>query len=379
MIDAVNPRIITWARERCGFSIEEFAAKVKREPDEVRKWEAGEKAPAYSTLEALAYRHLKIPLAVFFFPEPPAIDDPVANFRRLPEFEIERLSADTRDKIRLAQCYQNSLFELLANPISTPIHHRCFANPSSLPNLASKIRSFLGITLDMQFGFNRMDTAFKAWRHVLEESGIFTFKDSFQDRFISGFCLLSKEFPVIMVNNSNAFARQIFTLAHELGHILLGLHGVTDIDESYFDHLSPSDRRAEIACNRFAANLLVPRQAFLSEFEGLPADDPEIISKIATRFSVSREVILRRLLDESIIDSTLYSNMASRWNRDYLRHKKDITGGNWYLTKLSYLGEGFTQLALESHHRGKLPMSELASHLNIKARNIPRLQSYLGW
>lgn len=96
MIEDLNPEIITWARKRMGLSIEELAHKVKREASEIYMWEQSRKTPAYTMLEDLAYKHLKIPLAVFFFPEPPSVDDPVSNFRRLPEFEFERFSPDTR-------------------------------------------------------------------------------------------------------------------------------------------------------------------------------------------------------------------------------------------------------------------------------------------
>ena len=190
MIEAVNPRIIIWARERRGLSVEELAAKVKREPSEINEWEAGSRTPAYTMLEELAYRHLKVTLAVFFFPEPPVLDDPATTFRRLPELEIERLSADTRDKIRVAQCYQDSLEELLGTQVPEPIHLRFAATARSLPRLANDVRSHLGVTLQKQFAFRQADSAFKAWRHAIEECGIFTFKDSFRDRYISGFCLL---------------------------------------------------------------------------------------------------------------------------------------------------------------------------------------------
>ena len=141
-----------------------------------------------------------------------------------------------------------------------------------------------------------------------------------------------------MVNNSNSFTRQTFTLAHELGHILLGLHGVTDVDDTYLEYMSAPDRRAETACNQFAANLLLPREAFRAEFQDMAPEDPDAISEVAGRFSVSREVVLRRLLDEGAIDHALYSRMASRWNRDYMRQKQPNQGGDYYLTRLAYLG-----------------------------------------
>ena len=73
MITAVNPAIIQWARERSGFSLGDLAKMMERDPNELQQWENGESAPSYTALEDLAYRHLKIPLAVSFFPLLPTL------------------------------------------------------------------------------------------------------------------------------------------------------------------------------------------------------------------------------------------------------------------------------------------------------------------
>jgi len=381
MITAINPKILTWARKRCGFSIEDLAGDLRKDSDTIRQWESGEAFPSYTTLETLAYNHFKIPLAVFFFPEPPDVDDPAAKFRRLPEYELERLSSDTRQKILLAEAYQESLKELLQEPAASRLiwHDVKTTSASSLPKLASDVRDYLRVSLEQQFRFRRGDEAFKAWRQATEQCGIYTFKDSFKDSFVSGFCLFHDQFPVIMVNNSNSFSRQIFTLLHELGHILLGVNGITDVDDSYIDFMNNNDRSLEIACNQFAAEVLVPSSAFLKEITAFEAAGQEIIPELAKKYSVSREVILRRLLDFGAIDQAYYASKAAEWNRDYLRQSREAPGGNWYLTKLSYLGEGFTCLAFESYRQGRLTEAELAGHLNVKARNLERFESHIGW
>ena len=50
MITAVNPAIIQWARERSGLSVDDLAALMKRDPDELQQLEDGEIAPSYTTL-----------------------------------------------------------------------------------------------------------------------------------------------------------------------------------------------------------------------------------------------------------------------------------------------------------------------------------------
>ncbi|MCX5914069.1 MAG: XRE family transcriptional regulator [Deltaproteobacteria bacterium] len=376
----INAKIITWARERAGFTIEALAEKMGRDPDEIESWERGLGNLSYSTLEQLAYKHLKLPLAVFFFPELPVLEDPTKKFRRLPSYELERFSPDTYQKIHLGQAYQYSLSFLLED---IPIPRRVFRDlsPDGLePNeFAKNTRKYLGVTLQQQNLFRSCETAFKAWRHAIEEAAVFTFKDSFDDRFISGFSILEDDYPIIFVNNSNSFARQVFTLIHELGHILYGVSGVTDIDESYIEMMEDDQRTLEVKCNKFAAHLLVPDESFQQDIRYFQAAGADAVSEIAQRYSVSREVILRKLLDHGVVTKEYYEGKTAEWNKDYLRRDKSTGGGNFYLTRLAYLGEGFTRVAFENYHRGRSTRTELANHLNMNSRNLPKLERYMRW
>lgn len=376
MTSYINREIITWAMKRSGYTVETLADAMGIDPDVIRKWEDGKKFPSYPMLENLAYKYFKIPLALFFFPEPPDIEDTVHKFRRLPDYELARLSPDTIKIMRSSEGFQESLMELFSPDL---FHKRIFDDikieGESIIQLANKIREYLGINIEQQFRFTGTETAFKAWRHVIENAGIFTFKYSFKDRFISGFCLLHQQFPIIVVNNSNSFSRQIFTIMHELGHILYKVHGITDVDERYIEYMDDPDKLLEISCNKFAAEVLVPSEIFKHD---IPSHfKPEIVPYLAEKYSVSREVILRIFLDNDVVSQDYYTLKAAEWNRDYLRTMDRERGGNWYLTQLAYLGEGFTRLAFENYYHGHLSVEQLAEHLNINSKNIEKLGSYL--
>ena len=376
MTSCANPSIITWARERNGFTVEGLAQIMKIDPDEIRMWESGIKLPSYPVLENLAYRYFKIPLAVFFFPEPPDIEDTMRRFRRLPDYELKRLSPDTIKIMRSSEGFQDSLEELMSPEyMGRQIFHDLNAEGISAVQLANRTREYLGVKIEQQFSFAGTETAFKAWRHAIENTSVFTFKYSFKDRFVSGFCLLHRQFPIIVVNNSNSFSRQIFTLMHELGHILYNIHGITDVEEQYIEYMSDQEKLLEVNCNRFAAELLVPSEVFRND---IPSHfEPEIVPLLADKYSVSREVILRRLLEHGVVSQEYYASKADEWNRDYLRIPPKEKGGNWFLTQLSYLGEGYTHLAFEGYYRGRLSKEQLAQHLNINAKNIDKLESYV--
>ena len=149
----------------------------------------------------------------------------------------------------------------------------------------------------------------KEWRQALYRVGIFVFKDAFREESFSGFSLYDDVFPIIYVNNSAAKTRQIFTLFHELGHLLFHTSGIDPLDDQYVERLPERPRHIEVLCNRFAAQFLVPEKAFEAAFAGQrPTERTAEI--LAARFHVSREFIFRKFLDRDLITHEDYGRAA---------------------------------------------------------------------
>jgi Zn-dependent peptidase ImmA (M78 family) len=376
-VTAVNPRLLVWARERSGRSIAEVAALLKKQPADISAWEAGEKAPTYAQLEALAYQVYKRPIALFFFPEPPDEPAPEHSFRTLPETEIEELSADTRFKIREARALQLSLYELNQgkNPQPALIFRDLPARGRPADQIAQEVRSYLSIDFSTQEAWRTPDEAFKAWRQAVEDKGVFVFKDAFKQGDISGFCLYDAEFPVISINNSTAAHRQIFTLFHELGHLLFATNGVTKADDSYIEGLQGDARRVEMFCNQFAANVLAPWPE-VQRVAGGRAPTDEVILELSRYFKVSREVILRRFLDAGMVSLASYRAKARAWAEE-ARRARGSGGGNYYLNQFVYLGETYLRLAFRRFYEGAITLEQLADHLNVRPNSVAGLEQLL--
>lgn len=375
--------MLRWARERAGLSVAEVAGKLKRDKETVAAWEeSGEDAPTYSQLEKLAYQLYKRPLAIFFFPEPPDEPDPSSAFRTLPEPEIEELGPDVRYAVREAAAMQLTLAEL--NDGVNPSERKIFTDvdaPASAPHAAaSKTRAYLGIQLPEQLGWKSADEALKNWRTVVQERGIFVFKRSFATDDVSGFSLMHDQFPLIYLHNGSSARRQIFTLFHELGHILLESSGVTKIDDSYIESLKGYPRRVEVFCNQFAGEFLVPTKDLVPRLSGAPLDETHI-SELADRYWVSREVILRKYLDRGLVTPEYYRERADEWNEEYhaykLNAKAKSKGGNYYATQATYLGEHFLRTVFRKYYDGQFGREQLADYLNMKESSIAGLEQFL--
>lgn len=346
---------------------------MKRHPEEIEAWEEGRDAPTYPQLEKLAYQIYKRPLAVFFLPSPPEESLPQREFRTLPDGEMQTLSRDTYLHIRRAHAYQIALQELFDghNPAERRIWKTVSLTRSkSVTAQAETIRSYLGITLEKQVAWTSDDQALKAWRKSVEDSGIFVFKAAFKQKDISGFCLVDEHLPVIYLNNSTTKTRQIFSLLHELAHLLFSMNGLSKFDTSYIDQLPTAEKSVEQFCNAIAAEILIPEADFYLQTKQFPADVTKAtetqFSSLAGRYGVSREAILRRFLDQRRVDKAFYESRAKFW----AAQKQQGGGGNWYLNQGAYLSDRFAKEVISRHYRHQLTLEQAADFLGIKPKNF---------
>ena len=137
---------------------------------------------------------------------------------------------------------------------------------------------------------------------------------------ISGF--INYKLNKIYINSLDKFLpRQIFTIAHELGHHFLHRE-LTEYKYkvSMRDTTKNETTIEEVQANIFAANLLVPSK-FLHEF--YQKRNEYSIYSIAIAFGVSKQVIENRLCQE-YGSSNLYKkniNSEKKWE-DYLKSWK---------------------------------------------------------
>jgi len=376
----VNPDVLKWARETAGLSVDDVVRKMKRKrvtAETVLSWESGENSPSYPQLERIAYKIYKRPLALFFFPEPPQEETPRQSFRTLPEYAIERLPERIRFLIRKARAMQLNLAELYdnANPASRHIVQDLSFDPGvSSEEMAATVRDYLGIDLARQRRGKNSEEALKVWRDALEEHGVFIFKDAFRVEAFSGFCLYDEQFPIIYVNNSQSKNRQIFTLFHKLAHLLFRTGGIDTPLDDYLDHLEGDSRRIEVLCNRFTGEFLVPGRDFEHRIRGIAIDD-ESIQELAETYHVSREVILRKLLDKKLVEQEVYEEKARDWTQCA---KTSVgTGGDYYKTMGAYLGERYLGIAFSRYYQNRISVEQLAGYLGVKVKNVPGMENLL--
>lgn len=371
----ITPKVLTWARERAGYKVDDLAAKSGFA--EVAACERGQSKPTYRQLEKIA-EILQLPVAIFFFPEPPDWSPIEETFRTLGSEQFDEIPPVIRLLLHKARAFQLGLSELNdgSNPAARLITRDFrLRDDESLEEASARIRDFIGVSLADQFGWRDEDIAFKAWRSAFYRIGVSVFKDAFSADEFCGFSLYDAEFPIIYVNNSNAKTRQIFTLFHELAHLLHRTSGV-DMTRNFRQSPTADKIRIEVRCNRLAALILVPEEEFnLARTPG--RFDKREASALAKKFSVSREVIYRKFLDRNWIIQAEYEAATSEWAEQLANTPKKKPGGNPYQTWLTYLGEEYVTLAFRRYYEERIDDEELADFLGIKPKYVDLLEETL--
>lgn len=120
---------------------------------------------------------------------------------------------------------------------------------------------------------------------------------------VSGILFRSDEGAIIGVNDGHAPTRQRFTIAHELGHLLLHAGQEVHYDKDYrvslrTEESSTGTNLEEVEANFFAASLLMPDRLLRSDPRASQMDieNEEVILALSRAYGVSAQAMTHRLL-----------------------------------------------------------------------------------
>lgn len=374
----INPSVLVWARETSGFDLNEIA-KVKSFAN-LDKWEKGQENPTYSQLEKLAEKYHR-PIAIFFFPNPPKEEDIEKSLRALSEEDLATVTPVVRFLFRKAKAFQLSLKELFEGQHELQ-EQKLFwmkkLREAPISEMTKKVRERINVSVEEQESWKDSNEALQNWRDLLAKNGIFVFKDAFKNPNVSGFCIYDELFPVIYVNNSHSKNRQIFTIFHEVAHLIFKQSYLDILGENFLDLELKDPNHEEVKCNAFAAEFLVPISDFQARVKGIDINDDNDINKLAHTYHVSREVILRRLLDRDLIAQNLYGEKLEEWHRRseilQTEQKTNKGGGNYYNTKAAYLGNSYISLVLSNYYQGRIDAEQASEYLDIKSKSFAGME-----
>ncbi len=385
-----TPAVLVWARQTASMELEEVARRVSKTmtAERIAGWEDPDEVDAQPTIAQL--RKLseiyKRPLATFFLLEAPR-DFPVPrDFRRIAGRPLGDFSSKLRFEIRAAQERRQSALQFYEDLEEKPPTFDLTGTIHEAPaTLAARAREKLGFSTDEQMGWRDQYVALSAWKTRIEDLGVLVFQVSgISSNEMRGFSIASDTLPVMAVNRGESPRARIFSLMHELTHLMVRKSGVCDFNED--DTMPPEERKIEVFCNAVAAEILAPQDAFLAQPEiAKRLDesgewDDDTIRIFAHRFHVSREFVVRRLLENGLCTQKFYRERREEYQRQYTANKATNSGARekWGEKRVRILGDAYTRLTIDTYRNGHLTLSGLLGHLQIKAKHLPQLERKFG-
>ena len=292
--------------QRLGVNVTQLEAELRREPE-----------PRQGILNDIA-NELALPPFVFFMERSPELHDVLPDFRASNPTPRAK-SRETIGSIQFAEGVQRTV--LAARVRGAPQLPMFTATSNAdVDAFALSARHFFQITLEDQSDAKDAREFYNICRKKIEEKGIFVLHDSFPHTDGSGFCLAHPDYPVIVVNTmQQTRGRRLFTLVHELAHVLMNKSGISDpfVRENTTERL----------CNRFASAFLVPR-SYVASLLGspTPANDPSYddVRWASRRLKISQEATVLRLEQLGLYRSGSYDKwkrLVHNANPDYTEKK----------------------------------------------------------
>lgn len=378
----VTPIMLKWARESAWFSITDFAQKIGRPVTEIESREEGKTHPTISQAQKLA-KITKRSLAIFYMEEPPKNFQILQDFRRLPSSELNIISSELNELINTATTNQEWIHDYLISEDNPELEFvGKYKITDKLDVILEWIYASLNISINEQTECDTKEEALKLWVSKLEESWVFVFKNTTVSlEECRGFVISDKMAPFIFINSNDSTTGQLFSLIHELVHILINETGLSNSDTSGA-YTSDKAKDIEVFCNRIAANVLINPTAFDIKLKSLTKLTTEWqIKKLADFFKVSNEVIARKFLEKWYISNEKYQELRHnyiQWWLIYqaqLKAKRKLTkwGPDYYITKLAHDGHSFVRTVIDAYYNWKVLWREAAYLLNVKVNNIQKL------
>lgn len=359
----INPLVLRWAREESGCSILEAVNRLEVQETTYLEWEKTGNNISFGILRHLA-RIYKCQIAVFFLPNTPPKTKRPTDYRNRRLLGA-KLSSKTLLSIRRVDKFRDFLLELNGDDYYRDRYNWLSKYDSGLSNFplshkdtTSWLRDIFNYSLDDQVNDGSLEASYTNWRNVFEDDlGIYTFQFGLPPSEIQGFCY-SENFPFcIAVNSKYAVSSRIFTLFHELGHILKKQSGLCipdDVDDA---------EAIEFECNSFAGRVLLPDYIMTSTL------DKEEIYKRARKLKVSSEVYLRRLRSLDLVSNDEFFRILEEIRRS-IKPSKGFGISTPLQKSLNSRGQALFNSVLDAVNKNIISYSRASDILELKINHL---------
>lgn len=287
--------MILLARESRGFTQQALAEKINTNKAQLSRMENGEVSLSEDILMSMA-EATSYPVQ-FFFQKGDVV--PVNLAYRKRQHVPAKIIAPIEAQVNIMRMHAEILLDVLKIPLpGLPVHEvTAEKNPAVI---AAMIRSAWNIETPV------IDNLIQ----LLEEKGLLINMFDFgTERVDSKSMLTESRFPVIFLNSSLLGDRQRFSLAYELGHLVMHTFNVV-----------PHNRDITHEANEFAAEFLMPANEIRKDFEkgvSLP-----LLGELKRKWKVSMISLLYRADDLGFLSPNQKRYLIQQFNQLRIRRRE---------------------------------------------------------
>lgn len=276
-----NASRLTLARKRRQFTKKELAEKAQLTAITLTRLEAGETPePGSDTVRSLA-QVLNYPTEFFYLNDSESLQTEAVSFRSL-----STLSARQRDAALAAGELAFELHGWVTQRFELPPAQVLDLRDEEPLAAAETLRSHWGI------GTRPIENLIK----LLESKGVRVFCLAEQHKHVDAFSCWRDEVPYIFLNTFKSAERSRFDAAHELGHLVMHIHGAI------------SGRDVERDADQFASAFLIHRGDLIGNL-GRVSSVAQLVSA-KRRWGVSVAALARTAFDANLISDWHYRDLC---------------------------------------------------------------------
>lgn len=385
-IDAnINKETVSFICTRIGVTTAFLAQRTGLAEDKVGSWldVSSDTYPTLNQAKALA-KVLKVPFAGLYMNKDnlPIKQLPsLHNLRTLPYASTDDSSLNLAivELIRYHDFLTSAESELdiTAPSLALPI----ISDTTNVVEYAGRIRTFFGLELNDQFRLQSARQFYLYVRQQIENKGIFVHCFTGVDVEVArGISIFSGSEPIIGINDNDRYPAKTFSIIHELVHILKKQSTLCNEMSASF-----SSQDEEVFCNAVSGEVLVPAASLnivlaAQKITNFSLDTIEAITK---KYSVSKEVIIRRLYDTNRISKDEYDTYANEIRQNFLQEKgadkiaRQEGSGKQIFTNVSRnaidkTSPSICKVLLTGYSDGYFSKQEVSGFLGIKEKHIPK-------
>ena len=338
------------------------SADLQEKFPKLGEWEAGETYPTLKQAEKFAHA-MHVPLGYLFMQEPPDESLPIQDFRTIAGRPVQRPSPNLLDMLYMAQERQAWYrdFALMTHESKVGFVDS-LTNRTPVTEAAETMAKVLSFNLEDRATCPTWENALRQFIEQAERIGVLVMvsgvvlsntRRPLDVEEFRGFALADAYAPLVFINGADTRAGQMFTLAHELAHLWLGVSALSNVTSASIN--GHRHRREEVWCNAVAAELLAPLAVVRANLQ--PGEAPnDRLQRLARHFKVSTLVILRRLLDAEVLErdefDVAWENERNRLLEHTRKKRGKASGGNFYHTTLARASHRFARALIESTLEG---------------------------